>query len=100
MAPPAPLELELALAPPAPPPLELLLLVVSAMPYAGVGEGPVLHAADSAPVVSPSSTATAARGNAPSLVRRGSPQLGHVVSKLLAWQAQLGQRIKAGGMRR
>ena len=61
----------------------------------------LLHAAaPTVAVVRPSSMATAARGRLPSLRRSGSPQLGHVDSELLAWQAQLGQTMRAGGMGR
>jgi hypothetical protein len=49
--------------------------------------------------VSPSAIATAARPTVPSRRRSGSPQLGQIVSELLAWQAQLGQTMRAGGMK-
>jgi hypothetical protein len=101
-----------AVSPPVPPELDAaweLDPVVWAMPYAAVRppvppllEDPVLlllHAVASVAVESPSSTATAARGTVPSRRRSGSPQLGHVVSELLAWQAQLGQTMRAGGMK-
>jgi hypothetical protein len=64
------LELVVAAEPPSPPP-EVLLLHDAPM-------------AAAVAVVSPRSMATAARGKLPSLRRRGSPQLGHVDSVLLA----------------
>src|SRR5262249_6726899 len=93
--------------PPVPPELAPdpeLELVVCAIPYAATSPPPgpldpvLLHAAAAA-AVSPRSTATAVRGTVPSRVRSGSPQLGQVVSELLAWQAQLGQTMRAGGMK-
>jgi hypothetical protein len=62
----------------------------------------LLHAfaATALAAVSPSSTATAARGMAPSSRRSVRPQVGQRVSDDLAWQAQLGHTINAGGMAR
>jgi hypothetical protein len=96
-----------ATSPPVPPELAAELeLVVCAIPYAGTAVWPPPELLDPEPVllhaaaaVSPSNTATAARPTLPSRWRSGSPQLGQVVSELLAWQAQLGQTMRVGGMK-
>jgi hypothetical protein len=84
-----------------PPPLAVVVLL---LPVVVVVPPPLvlLHApaATALAAVSPRSTATAVRVRTPSSRRSGSAQVGQWVSHDLAWQAQLGQTIKVGGMPR
>src|SRR5262245_51683603 len=89
LEPPMPLALLEAVAPPAP-------LVVPPDCMWTLSEPHELASAPAA--VSPRSRATAVRGTEPSWRRRGSPQLGHITSVLLAWQLQRGQGTRAEAM--